>query len=64
MYIKNRVEYDRKAKEWTDTYANPSVNSGKIQRVVEMGFEKEKAVKALEENEWDEEKAVNALLGM
>mmetsp|Transcript_8175 Transcript_8175/g.14830 ORF Transcript_8175/g.14830 Transcript_8175/m.14830 type:complete len:192 (+) Transcript_8175:117-692(+) len=64
MYIKNREEYDRKAKEWTETYANPSVNAGKIMRVVEMGFEKEKAVKALEENEWDEEKAVNALLGM
>ncbi|GMH70513.1 hypothetical protein TL16_g05424 [Triparma laevis f. inornata] len=32
MYMKNRAEYDRKAKEWTDQYANEDANEGPIQR--------------------------------
>ena len=33
-------------------------------RVAEMGFDRADALRALEENGWNEEAAVNSLLGM
>lgn len=66
MYKKNREEFDRTAKFWTDTYAKPKSDTNKddaVTRVCEMGFDRDQARKALEKHDWDESAAVNALLG-
>ena len=63
MYTKNRAEFDRTAKFWTESYAKPTSKEDAIQRVCEMGFDAASARKALEKHNWDESAAVNALLG-
>ena len=48
-------------------YATPKSEASKeeaIDRVCEMGFDRESARKALEKHRWDESAAVNELLGM
>ncbi|KAL7515937.1 hypothetical protein ACHAWX_001003 [Stephanocyclus meneghinianus] len=71
MYLENKKEFERTAKFWTEMYANgsgreagKSKEDGAIDRVCEMGFDKESARKALTKHKWDEEAAVNELLGM
>jgi len=71
MYLDNKKEFERTAKFWTEMYANgDGRESGKskedsaIDRVCEMGFDKESARNALIKHKWDEEAAVNELLGM
>ena len=64
MYIKDRKEFDRTAKFWTESYAKPKSKEEAITRVCEMGFDRESAQKALEKHNWDESAAVNQLLGM
>lgn len=72
MYLDNKPEFDRTAKFWTEIYASnkDGGNGGKskeesaVDRVCEMGFDKESARKALMKHKWDEEAAVNELLGM
>jgi ubiquitin-conjugating enzyme (huntingtin interacting protein 2) len=63
MYMGNRPEFDRTAKFWTESYAKPTSKDDAIDRVCEMGFDKESARKALEKHGWDESAAVNELLG-
>ena len=67
MYLDNKAEFDRTAKQWVQTYATPKSESSKeeaIGRVCEMGFDRASAKRALERHKWDESAAVNALLGM
>ena len=72
MYLDNKAEFDRTAKFWTEMYATDKANGegGKnkeecaIDRICEMGFDRASARGALEKHKWDEEAAVNALLGM
>jgi ubiquitin-conjugating enzyme (huntingtin interacting protein 2) len=67
MYLENKSEFDRTAKSWVQQYATPKSENSKdeaISRVCEMGFDKESARKALEKFKWDEQAAVNDLLGM
>ncbi|KAL7477869.1 hypothetical protein ACHAW6_003659 [Cyclotella cf. meneghiniana] len=71
MYLENKKEFERTAKFWTEMYANgggresgKSKEDSAIDRVCEMGFDKESARKALIKHKWDEEAAVNELLGM
>ena len=67
MYLDNKAEFDRTARDWVKTHATPKSDESKeeaIGRVCEMGFDKESARKALEKHKWDEIAAVNALLGM
>lgn len=63
MYMNNREEFDRTAKFWTESYAKPKSHDDAINRVCEMGFDKNQARQALEKHGWDESAAVNALLG-
>lgn len=64
MYLKDRPKFDKTAKFWTETYANPQGNKEEaIARVCEMGFDTRSAKKALEKHNWDESAAVNELLG-
>lgn len=63
MYMKNREEFDRTAKFWTESYAKPSSKEDAIKNICDMGFDRESAIKALEKANWDETAAVNSLLG-
>jgi len=64
MYMENRPEFNKKAKFWTDTYANEKSREEAVARVCEMGFEALAAREALDSVGWDEQAAVNSLLGM
>ena len=64
MYTNKREEFDQTAKFWTETYAKESSKDDAIDRVYAMGFERDTAREALEKHGWDENAAVNSLLGM
>src|SRR3569623_1395085 len=63
MYKTDRAEFDRTAKFRNESFAKPTRKEDAISRVCEMGFPREQAEKALEDHQWDESAAVNALLG-
>lgn len=49
---------------WADKYANPeALENAKIKKLTEMGFTDQQARTALEKVGWDEESAIEALLG-
>jgi len=52
------------AKFWTDSYAKESSKDDLVEKICEMGFSPSDAKKALETHGWDEQAAVNSLLGM
>lgn len=64
MYLNDRKRFEKTAKFWTETYAKEADYDAMIKGLVDMGFDKENAKKALEKNDWDESRAVNQLLGM
>lgn len=64
MYLENHDEFIKTATHWTEVYANESGKDVSIQKVCEMGFSVEEARAALEKTGWDEEAAVNRLLGL
>ena len=56
--------FKKQAKEWTEKYANPAaVENAKISKLTDMGFTPEQAREALVKVGWDEEAAINSLLG-
>jgi len=61
MYLNNRPEFDRTATYWTEMYARSKEAS--VDKVCEMGFDRDKARAALEATGWDQEAAVDKLLG-
>mmetsp|Transcript_24195 Transcript_24195/g.40066 ORF Transcript_24195/g.40066 Transcript_24195/m.40066 type:complete len:196 (-) Transcript_24195:1117-1704(-) len=63
MYLNDRDNFNQTAKFWTDTYAKETNQEDAIQRVCDMGFDRDSAKKALEKHGWDESAAVNELLG-
>jgi ubiquitin-conjugating enzyme (huntingtin interacting protein 2) len=63
MYTNDREKFNRTAKFWTETYAKEMNQEDAITRVCEMGFDRESAKQALEKHSWDENAAVNELLG-
>ena len=62
-YKGDRKKFEEHAKEWVGKYANPAINEGKISRLMEMGFSREQAEGALLKYGYDEEKALEDLLG-
>mmetsp|Transcript_3511 Transcript_3511/g.6651 ORF Transcript_3511/g.6651 Transcript_3511/m.6651 type:complete len:194 (-) Transcript_3511:204-785(-) len=64
MYLKSIEEFNKTAKFWTESYANATSKDNMVLRICEMGFSAADARKALENNAWDEQAAVNSLLGM
>jgi ubiquitin-conjugating enzyme (huntingtin interacting protein 2) len=64
MYLKNKEEFNKTAKFWTESYANATSKDNMVLRICEMGFSAADARNALEKNAWDEQAAVNSLLGM
>lgn len=63
MYKEDPDLFSKTAKEWTAKHADPNVNEGKIRNLMEMGFEREAVEKVLKEVGWEEDKAVEKLLG-
>ncbi len=39
QYIKNREEFEKNAKEWTDKYAKGNPYEEKMKTLLEMGFD-------------------------
>jgi ubiquitin-conjugating enzyme (huntingtin interacting protein 2) len=64
MYTNDRKQFDQTARFWTESYAKESNKDEAIDRVCEMGFDRDSARAALEKHGWDESAAVNSLLGM
>ena len=63
QYKENIALFNKTAKEWTMTHANPdSVEKSKISKLMEMGFDEAVSRAALEKNGWDENAAINSLL--
>lgn len=64
QYKETIGEFNKQAKEWTEKYANPqAVENAKIQKLTEMGFTVDQARAALVKADWEEDAAVNSLLG-
>eukprot|EP00520_Triparma_pacifica_P012165 CAMPEP_0118651884 /NCGR_PEP_ID=MMETSP0785-20121206/11022_1 /TAXON_ID=91992 /ORGANISM="Bolidomonas pacifica, Strain CCMP 1866" /LENGTH=191 /DNA_ID=CAMNT_0006544363 /DNA_START=162 /DNA_END=733 /DNA_ORIENTATION=- len=63
MYKEKPEEFKETAKEWTAIHASPNVHEEKIKNLMDMGFGREDVERVLKENLWDEEKAVEKLLG-
>ncbi len=63
MYKSNKPEFDKTAKEWTQKYAIQEKNEEvKINKLVEMGFDREQCIQALKDNAWDEKDALQSIL--
>ncbi|KAK1935901.1 putative ubiquitin-conjugating enzyme [Babesia divergens] len=64
MYRRNYAEFERTAKLWTSTFAqnHSETREGKIRTLIDMGIEREAAIKALTENRWDMTVAVNRII--
>ncbi|GAB5034903.1 ubiquitin-conjugating enzyme e2 27-like [Nannochloropsis oceanica] len=63
MYLNNQEQFLHTAKFWTETYARPEASHDEVvDRLKDMGFSETAARKALEDSNWDETAAVNALL--
>ncbi|KAJ1456893.1 ubiquitin-conjugating enzyme/RWD-like protein [Pelagophyceae sp. CCMP2097] len=63
MYINEPTVFKQTAKFWTESYASPKkADNVVVSRLVEMGFSREQAEKALDEAGGDETQAVEQLL--
>jgi len=61
QYKTDREGFNRKAKLWNETYASEGKDAA-IDYVCAMGFDRQSALKALEDNNWDPQAAANSLL--
>lgn len=65
QYLSDRATFDKTARYWTEAFANP--NSGtldaKVQKIVDMGFDRAAALQALNACNGDENAALESLLG-
>ena len=65
QYKKNKADFERTAAYWTATYAMPAAKpdvEGMVGRLSEMGFDKDKCVKALEQTKYNENAALEYLI--
>merc|ERR1719436_1809521 len=62
QYLNDQPLFVSTARHWTETYANPHEDSGKVQQLVEMGFSQKQAEDALEAAGGDLNAAVSSLL--
>lgn len=65
QYMSDHRLFESTARQWTQTYANPDkvMPEAKVQLIVEMGFAREAAVRALQAANGDENAALESLLG-
>jgi ubiquitin-conjugating enzyme (huntingtin interacting protein 2) len=64
QYLSERTTFDKTAKYWTEAFANPKTGDedAKVQKIVDMGFPREDALRALKAAKGDENAALEALL--
>ena len=63
MFKENRELFDKTAKEWTMKFANQEgFREEKIKKILDMGFSRDNAIKALENCGWDENEALQVIL--
>ncbi|KAF5843812.1 ubiquitin conjugating enzyme [Dunaliella salina] len=63
QYLDDRKLFERTARHWTEAFAIPKNEDEVCMRIMEMGFSKEAAQKALKEANGDENIALEKLLG-
>lgn len=65
QYKRNFPEFEVTARQWTREYAKSLdvVHEEQVRRLMEMGFEEQLVRNALENAGWDENTALNSLLG-
>lgn len=64
QYMRQNKEFQRQAKEWTQTYAaRPSANDSRVQQLLDMGFEYNAVSRALLSAGGDQNAALERLLG-
>mmetsp|Transcript_23505 Transcript_23505/g.64814 ORF Transcript_23505/g.64814 Transcript_23505/m.64814 type:complete len:192 (-) Transcript_23505:333-908(-) len=63
QYISDRYLFERTARHWTEAFAIPKNEDEVCMRMMEMGFSKEAAQRALKEANGDENIALEKLLG-
>ncbi|KAJ3219994.1 hypothetical protein HDU67_007727 [Dinochytrium kinnereticum] len=71
-YLSDRPGFEVTARQWTQAYAKQDgdaasseeagLDQGAIKRICDMGFERDKVVKALKKHSGDEQRAVEAIL--
>ncbi|CAK4087539.1 unnamed protein product [Aphanomyces euteiches] len=62
MYIEDIARFNSTAAFWTESYATEKSDSEAVQRLMDMGFPKDKVRQALAETKGDENAAVEKLL--
>jgi len=65
QYLSDKAAFDRTAKEWTEEYAHKDQvvsNVSKVQRLTDMGFDKQVVMDALAKCGGNEAKAMELLL--
>ena len=55
--------YEHTAKQWVQNYALETPDDSKVKQLMEMGFPKDQAQAALERCDFNEQRAVQHLLG-
>ena len=64
QFKERKADFDKTAREWTKNYADPSkIQKDKIAKIAEMGFPEEQARAVLEKVGWDEQEAIQKLIG-
>ena len=64
QFKQDKPLFDKTAIEWTAKYANPeALEKVKIKQLTDMGFTEEQAREALVKTNWDENQAINVLIG-
>ena len=55
--------FAKTARTWTENFAKEVTVEDKVKRMTEMGFTEDQCMEALDRYDYDEEKALNYLLG-
>ena len=63
MYKSDRKMFEYTAKTWTENFAKETTIQDKVKKLTEMGFAEDVCLKALERYDYDENLALNYLLG-
>lgn len=64
MYKTNRAMFEETARKWVLDYATTSPEEKKVKMLMEMGFPKDACENALSKHNYDENAALNFLLGV
>ena len=63
MYKNDIKLFEFTAKQWTENYAREMTPDDKIKKLMEMGFDQASCLDALQRYDFDENLALNFLLG-